>query len=587
VLTVVNLAVVCITIGVAAFLASRFHPKLKNTFKPDEKTFSIDILIRQNPALAVAIMTAATLIAFMIYKSMLLIPIERDSIAYHIPKAIRWLQSGSLWEKDFLFWSYPANSELILAWFLIPLQSELLINIQNLPIAFLGIVAVYSFIIQMNCSKPTALYGALLYATMPTVATQFFLQTNDIYFPALVFASMALFKHYETSHRLRYAILAATALGLLLGVKYNALYYVLFIGLIFWITNISKFRFSFILMVIPIIVFGGFWYARNWIIGSSPFYPIGIEGSSGGGYLLTSISAHLSNPQMWRDFIECLAPFGGVSALLAIPVWIVLIITMRRSFSAKFFYINLIVIPAIFFLFVFITPYTAASHAGSLLFVRLGYPVRLALPFWVYSIVFLCLLLDRVKYYQGAEAVFLLAIFLNCDRHWILSAPFVLFLTAGVLVLLIHSGVIPIPKRFFSLKCLGPVLIVLFIAASPFLKSLRDREYVEKFRVDCLGSDPARQAVVIGWCFSPYAGPDFKTNVSLSLDAKDPIGDLMRRNIDVIVFLPDNDRPFESASEPIFEKALAMLKSHPELFRQTCAERNIKAFRVIKHLEKS
>ena len=73
------------------------------------------------------------------------------------------------------------------------------------------------------------------------------------------------------------------AAGLLIGVKYSGIFYVVFLFFVFVRQLIQSFDkpVKFLSFFIPTFFFGFIWYIRNYLIKGNPFYPLNVLGFKG------------------------------------------------------------------------------------------------------------------------------------------------------------------------------------------------------------------------------------------------------------------------------------------------------------------
>jgi hypothetical protein len=88
-------------------------------------------------AMAILFFAAGYLLSYSIYRADLPV-LETDALAYHLPTAIGWLQSGHLQLFESWYWN-PANTysplaaEAFMAWLLAPMQSDVFVRFVQTP----------------------------------------------------------------------------------------------------------------------------------------------------------------------------------------------------------------------------------------------------------------------------------------------------------------------------------------------------------------------------------------------------------------------------------------------------------------------
>jgi len=62
---------------------------------------------------------------------LLVSPFEWDSVAYHLPFAVQYLQEGAFTPWKSPFWTYPCIYEMLLAWILLLFQGDFGVHLLN------------------------------------------------------------------------------------------------------------------------------------------------------------------------------------------------------------------------------------------------------------------------------------------------------------------------------------------------------------------------------------------------------------------------------------------------------------------------
>ncbi|MDO8340968.1 MAG: hypothetical protein Q7T59_03265, partial [Candidatus Woesebacteria bacterium] len=106
-------------------------------------------------------------------------------------------------------------------------------------------------------------------------------QTIDIWLLIFFSLSLLFIKKFENG-KLKSLLPLGLSLGLLIGVKYSGLVYVLILILVYLKVIFKKINIkNLIYLFLPILTIGGFWYFRNYLITQNLFYPINILGFTG------------------------------------------------------------------------------------------------------------------------------------------------------------------------------------------------------------------------------------------------------------------------------------------------------------------
>ena len=201
--------------------------------------------------------------------------VEIDSLVYHIPISRHILTHGWFTVPHIVQgWGYyPAVGETILAGLL--LISGSLINLFNiLAVALVFLVSFLlgkSFGLRPNLSLIYAAGVSLLQPALRLVNTQ----TVDIWFQLFALLSVLLLSSVRKSSTQVFA--SGIVLGLLAGSKYSGPFAVL-LFLLFFRRNLRGIQFStLVLGFLPLVLLGGFWYVRNWLLTGNPFYPANLS----------------------------------------------------------------------------------------------------------------------------------------------------------------------------------------------------------------------------------------------------------------------------------------------------------------------
>jgi hypothetical protein len=128
-----------------------------------------------------------------------------------------------------------------------------------------------AFGLRSNSSLVYAAAVSLLQPALRLVNTQ----TVDIWFQFFSLLSVLLLTSVRKSSTR--VLASGIALGMLAGTKYSGPFAVLLI-LLFLRRNLRGIRFpKLFLGLIPLILLGGFWYVRNWLLAGNPFYPANLS----------------------------------------------------------------------------------------------------------------------------------------------------------------------------------------------------------------------------------------------------------------------------------------------------------------------
>ena len=198
-------------------------------------------------------------------------PKELDSVMYHIPIAKSYL-TGDIFtspKSPILHRFFPGASEGILALFIlfhVPLNLYNVLGVLCLFFAsyFLGKRAVLS--------KDMSVIFAVSFSSLTAVMRWMNVQIVDIWMAVFYSITLALLIKPEKNNS--YFLKLGIAVGMILGTKYSGPLYALIMLLFFWRKRIKITAINIITFIIPVLILGGFWYLRNFIVMGNPLYPI-------------------------------------------------------------------------------------------------------------------------------------------------------------------------------------------------------------------------------------------------------------------------------------------------------------------------
>jgi hypothetical protein len=237
----------------------------------------------------------------------LLPPYAYDALWYHLTSVGAWLQDGAIGHVPFDFRSsnFPANGELTFAWVALFLRSDTWINGVQLAFAVVGSLAVGGIARTVGLTRAGATAAGALFFLTPAVLAQATTDYVDVIFTATFLLSLHFLFRYmaglprgDLSARTRLVeveppigaasalLLAGLAAGLAFGAKRTGIVYcgvavvalAVNLGLRRRAGSISWRRVMVRLAVflIPLLLVGSYWYARNWVEDGNPAYPAAV-----------------------------------------------------------------------------------------------------------------------------------------------------------------------------------------------------------------------------------------------------------------------------------------------------------------------
>ena len=175
-----------------------------------------------DPALAVLAVLAALAAAYMTILALATPQLDWDSNAYHLPRAVLWLQQGGIGEiggaSDVrLSWA-PPGAEIAIAFTMAVARSDRYVALPQLAALAVAVVAVVGLARRVGFAIRPALFAGLVFGCLPIVLLQSATTFNDLVVGALLLA--ALF--FALGGTRRDAGLAAVTVALALVTKLTA-----------------------------------------------------------------------------------------------------------------------------------------------------------------------------------------------------------------------------------------------------------------------------------------------------------------------------------------------------------------------------
>ena len=223
-------------------------------------------------------------------RALLMPPLAWDCLSYHLPFAALWIKKGTL----LLFNApdqisenvhFPINGDIFASWFLLPFQTDLLVNTMNFPITLLGGISCYAIARELGLTRKEASFAPALICFAPMIYSQITTQYIDnavfaFSSAATLFALRFLRKGYPQD-----SILSLVAGGIVLGTKYTGIPVV---GIIFLATVLKTIRlvsYSGFLKKLGLITcgllilcaLGGRQYILNALYAGNPLYPFSLK----------------------------------------------------------------------------------------------------------------------------------------------------------------------------------------------------------------------------------------------------------------------------------------------------------------------
>ena len=342
-------------------------------------------------------LASSLLIGNVIANGLLRWPSEWDNLMYHLPFIDHWIQNGTLAATQSARWSMPASSELLGLWFAIPFSGDFPVALNNVPVVVVFVAALIELGRSMGMTGWVPHVCAFVCVCTQVTVRQSIDASNDMMVGAFFFAGLFYFGKLQQSQR-GAPILLGVCIGMLVGTKYFAILYglVLFAATAVWYlrtsTPLRNERKVWLCFAAAIVLVGGYWFLRNWIMTGNPVFPIGskefAERLPYPGIHRTTLLYHLTE-EAQELVLESVWKRCGplhVIALAAIPaivIWMCLDTKSRTQNAQPGMLVGFVGCLVIFVT----TPMLVEDQPGTMNHLRWGYTtVRYGLCFWTFAV---------------------------------------------------------------------------------------------------------------------------------------------------------------------------------------------------------
>jgi hypothetical protein len=243
-------------------------------------------------------------------------PLSWDVVSYHLPNALDYLQTGSLWTIQGQFGHYPGGNELLNLWGFLPLQTDALLGLTTAGLVGGSLLAAVVILgVVLGQVMPTRspfltglaalllLFGCLLIPQFQDILFDFGRNDGTLMFWQLAALWTLLRALQEPQEDPRSAVwlgLTGVCLGMAIGTKPIGLYFllgalILVGGMVRSGALVQRLRLIAITIAGPAALVGGFWYVRN-LIKLGRLAPADQLDAAVGA----SIFKNLSNPALYQ-----------------------------------------------------------------------------------------------------------------------------------------------------------------------------------------------------------------------------------------------------------------------------------------------
>ena len=369
-------------------------------------------------AAIVAAGTVAIYIVAVLARSHGSLPTFIDTVTFHVPAAVRWIQSGSIWQIDqFLPGQaqgyYPGNGNVVQLAAILPWSSEFLIRFVNVPFYALTGLAVYACGRRLGAPGPSAAVAGAAVVAVPAVNSYIVDSPTPDAVMYATFAAGLLFllRHASTGARAD-LLLAGLGLGIAFGSRWYGVSSVAVVVIVWLAAQTVARRWNrrlaadAALMGLTIAAAGGVWLLRNWVEAGNPVFPV--EVSILGETIFSaprdvvrefagfSIAHYFGDWDALRDVIlpGIELQIGYVGAVVALAAFAGLALALRTGPASLRISVIALAVAGFAIAFVYtITPYTALGLEGEP--VEIGANVRYLIPALLVAVPVLAWVLGR------------------------------------------------------------------------------------------------------------------------------------------------------------------------------------------------
>lgn len=198
-----------------------------------------------------------------------------DDWAYHLTPIYEYIINHRIFLLPVQFYShfsFPENAELLFLWPVIFLHSQQFVNGVQFIIGLWGVVIVYGMARTLGIIPKTALFVSFLFLFTTVVLGQLTCNYIDLIVGVFFLLSLYCAIMFYKTRRILYLYATALAAGLLLGMKYTQVFFILTLIPFLWMKKDCVAKKHWICFFLVLVLCGGYWYARNSLILHTPFY---------------------------------------------------------------------------------------------------------------------------------------------------------------------------------------------------------------------------------------------------------------------------------------------------------------------------
>ena len=269
-----------------------------------------------------------------------------DAYVYHLPMAAEWLQKHTIdvYPTPFgdLASGYsPANGELLYLWAMLPFHADY--AAKCLQVIFLALCGICVFHIgrTIGLSRFFALLAAVPIFVTPGLEWQATSADADVIFTFFFLSCTMMLISYLKDRNIRRILPAGICLGMFIGTKYLGVIYFPIAAAAGIIVFREIFRrygrrsFFYALSFIGgIILFGGVWYIRNFLLTGNFFYPMAVGIGKfiilPGAYRVTAMRNFIWSPSRLAEFLPSFRFEFSIPLLIWLIVSVAGLLVLRK-----------------------------------------------------------------------------------------------------------------------------------------------------------------------------------------------------------------------------------------------------------------
>ena len=257
-------------------------------------------------------------------------PMATDSLVYHLPTVIQWIQTHRLGIYPTWYWnpaaSYsPATGMTFMAWLMAPARNDVFVRfVQCPPLMWIFFLAV-RLCRQMGCTRTAAGLIATALVLSRSLFSEALIPKDDLFVTAFVAAAVLALGREQLRERL-----GPWRVGIAMGFVLASKYTVLLVCPVFLFLLDSPFRAGWrrrdwVIAVLIVLLMAAPWYVRNILLTGNPLYPVDIHllGIRIQGLFGTERDQQLRTPGgFWRMLSQTYHSLPAALIVLLVVGWI-------------------------------------------------------------------------------------------------------------------------------------------------------------------------------------------------------------------------------------------------------------------------